>query len=138
MTSKNRGRGGRNPKEFMNQLVVLPPKTGGGGGSDGINADFGSLPPAYLDPVQFCLAVINGDLETLRACGVVEVPTMEHKLVAARVAAKYTNQAKPIETITKHAFSWQESITAAEQRVQALRMKVDEEDGQRAGPDTIN
>lgn len=125
---------GDTPEAVMKQLCVLPPQPPAGGG---INVDFGAdNAPSNLDPVQFCLAVINGDVETLRRCGVVEVPGLDHKLIAARVSAPYINQQKPRETIVKTAFSWADSITAAEQRAIALRLKV--ENGQRDSTGSIN
>lgn len=81
---------------------------------------FGEIPPR-VDPVEFCLAVINEDRTVLTQCGVIEMPSLDQKLFAARVAVKFTNKPKPQETISKHQFSWVDEISEAEHRVRNLR-----------------
>lgn len=79
----------------------------------------------YVDPVDFCLAVINGDVEVLARCGLDKLPNISARIEAARIAIPYTNKKKPVETVSKHQFSWHDEISEAEQRVANLRRDED-------------
>lgn len=81
-----------------------------------------------IDPIEFCQAVINNNEEILSLCGVREPIGLEDKLAAAKVAAPYTNKKKPVETVSKHQFSWVDEITEAENRTRNLRMDIEEND----------
>lgn len=118
----NRGRAGKSAEQFMGELVPhghifsdADPET--------VTVDF-TARPVYVDPVSFCQAVINGDNTILTKCGVVEIPTLEDKLEAARIAVKYTNNALPTKSIMTHEFSWGEQVSKAEQRLRELRMEA--------------
>lgn len=126
----NRGRGGQTPKQFMNALIVA------GNRVDHDEAPFIEAEPVdfdftkkmeYVDPVEFCQAVINGDAEVLGRCGVVQIPDLDQKLSAAKIAVKFTNAPKPTESTVKHKHSWSDEITAAENRVKNLRRDVESE-----------
>ncbi len=126
----NRGRGGKTPKQFMNQLVPVPDVERIE--AEAIDADF-TLAPWRVDPVDFCLAVINNDQEVLNRIGVIEIPDIDTRLEAARIAAPYTNKKKPVDANIKHQYSWVSEITEAEQRTRSLRMDVNER-----APDTTH
>lgn len=117
------GAAGTTPEQFMRMMVPadhvhaekVPPGEG-----------FGEVQPK-VDPVEFCLAVINNDRRVLTQCGVTEFPTLDQQLFAARVAVKFTNKSKPVEVVSKHQFSWVDEISAAEQRVRDLRKNVNDD-----------
>src|SRR5688572_24664731 len=97
----NRGRRGKTPGDFMREMVPAGPRID----HERVEAEpvepgqgFGEVPQP-LDPIEFCLAVINGDMATLMRCGVAEFPTLDQKIQAARFASPYTNKKKPLETI---------------------------------------
>lgn len=132
----NNGRAGKSPEQFMNALVPVGPR------SDEepiepevVDADF-TRKKEYIDPVEFCLAVINGDQEILARCGLVEAPDLDQRLEASRIAVRYTNKAKPVENITKHQHSWSDEISEAEQRLRDLRM--DEMEMNDSATNTVN
>jgi hypothetical protein len=134
----HRGCAGKSPQDFMNALVPAGPRVNHDEPPiepEILDADF-TAEKHYVDPVEFCLAVINGDNEVLARCGITAFPDMDQKLEASRIAVKYTNKAKPVETITKHEHSWMDGITKAEQRVKTLRMDL-ENDGAYT-PETTN
>lgn len=124
----NNGRAGKSPDQFMNALIPAGPHV------EYVEAEIvepregKTQQEEYIDPVQFCLAVINDDRAILARCGVIEVPNIAVKVEAARIAVKYTNKPKPVETISKHQFSWVDEITEAENRLKALR-KEHNDDG---------
>lgn len=127
----NRGQAGKTPEQFMRQLVPLGPRIDHAEyieaePVDG-NAEFGKR-REYIDPVEFCQAVINNNQEILSLCGVMEPIGLEDKLAAAKIAAPYTNKKKPVETVSKHQFSWVDEITEAENRTRNLRMDIEEND----------
>ena len=119
----NRGRAGKTAKQFMTSLVPSGPRIDHDEHvqAETLDADF-TYKKEYVDPVQFCLAVMNGDQEVLSKAGVVEIPTLDQKLEASRVAIQYTNKKKPVEIASKHQFSWLDEMSEADQRVQKLRM----------------
>lgn len=130
----NRGRAGKSPDQFMNALIPAGPRV------DHDEAEYVEAEivepregkthqEEYVDPVQFCLAVINNDQEILTRCGVIEIPNIAVKIEAARIAVKYTNKPKPVETISKHQFSWVDEITEAENRLKTLRKDQNDDDG---------
>jgi hypothetical protein len=119
----NNGRGGTSPEEFMKMLVPAQERVEAEPVEPG--QGFGEIPKP-VDPVEFCMAVINGDGPLLTRLGVIELPTLDQRLFAARVAVKYTNQAKPAEVITKHQFSWVDELNAAENRLKELRKSRDD------------
>jgi hypothetical protein len=134
----NRGRGGKSPKDFMNALVPISPRVDHDQPkSEHVEAEFVDVDftgkMEYIDPVEFCQAIINGDHQILSRCGVVEIPGLDQKLEAARIAVKYTNKPKPVETISKHQFSWMDEISEAEQRIKNLRMGAEHD-----ATDTVN
>jgi len=120
---RNHGRGGKTPQEFMNALVPAGPVVDHGETleTEKVDADFTGKKP-YIDPVAFCEAVINNDREVLDMLGVYEHPKLGDRLEAARISVKFTNKPKPVETVSKHQFSWMDTISAAENRVKSLRM----------------
>lgn len=126
---KNRGRGGASPKDFMNALVVAGPRQDHDEKAEYVEAEFVDADftgkREYVDPVEFCQAVINGDHAVLSKCGVAEIPCLDQKLAAAKIAIKYTNKPKPVETVSKHQFSWVDEINEAEQRVKSMRMDIE-------------
>lgn len=120
----NNGRGGTSPEQFMRMLVPAGPRVDH---TEHVEAEqvppgqrFGEIPPA-VDPVEFCLAVVNGDMALLGRLGVIEQPSLDQRLFASRVAVKFTNKPKPVEVVSKHQFSWVDEISAAEHRVRELR-----------------
>jgi hypothetical protein len=127
----NRGRAGQSPRQFMNALVVAGPRVDHDRPeaefveAEAVDADF-TKKMEYVDPVEFCQAVINSDQEILTKCGVLQIPTLEDKLMAAKVAVPYTNKKKPVETISKHQFSWLDEISEAENRLRTKRMNTEE------------
>ncbi len=133
---RKKGDGGRHgpidAKAFMNAMVVAGQRQD----HDPEQAEqetvrpgegFGEINLNPVDPVDFCLAVINNDRTVLNGCGVIEIPSLDQKLFAARVAVKFTNKPKPAEVISKHQFSWVDEISAAEQRVRDLRKNVNDD-----------
>ena len=130
----NTGRRGKSPKDLMNAMIVAGPRVDHGKDvppgveAEPIDADFTAQKMHYIDPVQFCQAVINGDTFVLQQCGVLEIPDLDQKLEASRISVQYTNKKKPVETLSKHEHSWVTGITEAEQRVSNLRMDVEVED----------
>lgn len=138
----NRGRAGKSPKQFMNALVVSGPRVdhdqpeAEAVEAEFVDADF-TQKMEYIDPVDFCLAVINGDQEVLLKAGVMQFPDLDQKLEASRIAIQYTNKKKPVETISKHQFSWLDEMSEAEQRLRNLRKDDMDIENDRA-TDTIN
>lgn len=131
----NRGKAGKSPDQFMRELIVAGSRVDPQAEeAEAVEVNFDEQPKEYVDPVTFCQAVVNGDTNTLSKCGVMEIPTLDQKLDAAKIAVKYTNKAKPVETITKHEHSWIDGITQAEQRVKTLRMDPLNDDA----PETVN
>lgn len=123
---RNRGRHPPTPEQFMNSLVPAGPRIDHDK-SEHVKAErvepgqgFGEIPPK-IDPVEFCLAVINNDRRVLGQLGLIEIPSMDQRLFAARVAIPFTNKRKPVEVVSKHQFSWVDEISAAEQRARQLR-----------------
>lgn len=88
-----------------------------------VNAEFGRK-PQYVDPVSFCQALINNDVEVLSMLGIMRPPDLEERLIAAKIAAPYTNKKKPTETVNRFEVSWADEIRAAESRADNLRMDV--------------
>lgn len=138
----NRGRAGKSPQQFMDALVPVGPRVdhdqpeAEAVEAEFVDADF-TQKKEYIDPVDFCLAVINSDQEVLIKAGVVEFPTLDQKLEASRVAIPYTNKKKPVETVSKHQFSWLDEISEAEQRLRNLRQDDMDIEYDRA-TDTVN
>lgn len=123
---RNRGRHGPTPEQFMNMLVPAGPRVDHDR-AEHADAEqvkpgegFGEIPPK-IDPVDFCLAVINNDTAVLHSVGLIEIPSLDQRLFAARVAVPFTNKRKPVEVVSKHQFSWVDEISAAEQRTRQLR-----------------
>ncbi len=130
----NKGRAGKSPEQFMNALVPAGPRVDHDRKPeaepiDAEPVDFGT-PIEPIDPVQFCLAVINGNKFILQSCGVsdgaIEMIKADVgiKIEAARIAAPFTNKKKPVDVDHKHTHSWGAAITEAENRTRTMRMDV--------------
>lgn len=122
----NRGAAPPTPEQFMRSLVPAGPRCDHNEEAieaEPVDADFTKEQPK-VDPVEFCLAIINNDRETLMRCGVIEVPDVSAKLMAAKVAIPYTNKRKPVEVVSKHQFSWADEMNDAERRIREMRMEV--------------
>ncbi len=146
---KPKGRGGRRPgagqkkggkkltpaimaKAMLPSTVtVLPAQSGG------------SYPmkPGYVDPIDFCLAVMNNDTELLKKLGmdmsVKKRPGPSIRLEAARIAAPYTNRKLPTELHVKDKRGWADTVRGAENRVSTMRQPyerpdADADDGDRS------
>lgn len=116
---RKKGTKDRTPADLMHEMVEHIPASE-------------VLPPARakIDPIEFCQAVINGDTETLKNCGVEpDKVALRHKMEAARIAAPYTNKRKPIETVNKHEISYADEIQRAEQRTLLMRKGLSDDDG---------
>lgn len=134
----NNGRAGKSPEQFMGALIPVGPIIDHDENVEYVEAevmDDNFRKGEYIDPVDFCLAVINGDTETLAKVGVIEQPCLDQKLEASRIAVQYTNKKKPVETVSKHQFSWLTEISEAEHRVSNLRMDIEDND---FAADTVN
>lgn len=128
MGKKNGGLppGGRKkkPKDILNQLVPAGPR---------IDHDLPPPPPndeprtdytmggKYIDPVEFCMALINADPLVLGRLGIFNPPSVTQRIEAARIAIPYTNARKPVEVLSKHEHSWVEEVNKAEDRLSKMR-----------------
>jgi hypothetical protein len=125
----NNGRGGKTPDQFMKALIPVGPRTDHDQAEavegEYIDADFTPKKATYIDPVDFCQAVVNGDLEVLKACGVVQIPDLDQKLLASKIAVPYTNKKKPVDHTHKHELSWTDQINEAENRLRTKRMDLE-------------
>lgn len=124
------GSDGLTPEEFKDKLCPAGPIFTKPGDeppeAEPIDADF-TKPKDYVDPVTFCLAVINHDTEVMIRCGVIQQPILEDKIMAAKIAAPYVNRKLAPEQPKKSddKTSWSAITTEAENRLQN-RMDINE------------
>lgn len=103
-------------------VTILPAQSGG------------SYPmkPGYVDPIDFCLAVMNNDVALLKKLGVdmsaKKRPNISLRLEAARVAAPYTNRKLPTELHVKDKRGWADTVRAAEARASNMRQAYEPPD----------
>lgn len=122
------GRPKRTPEEYMKQLVPARPRIDHDDEAEEAEAVDGepyNYREDWIDPVEFCQAVINADPEVLSRIGIRKPPSITQRLDAARIAIPYTNKRKPVEINNKHDVSWVDEIREAEER---LSSRVDVED----------
>ena len=134
---KKKGTKDKRPKDIVNELIPVSVRVDYDEAeqvdAEPLDADF-TVKKEYIDPVEFCKAVYNGDEEVLNRLGIMKPPTLGQRLDAARVAIPYTNEKKPQQIATqKHVHSWSDEMKEAEERL-TKRVVLDNE----RQPETIN
>lgn len=117
----------KTPEALMNQLVPAgprqeyqePPK------DPPPRADGFAQARQYIDPVTFCLALVNCDPVVLNSLGIMKPPSVTQMIEAARIVIPYTNKRLPLDINTKHEHSWAEEMTKADERVSSMRKPYD-------------
>lgn len=123
----------KQPHEFMNELVPSGPRVDHDE-DDGPafiykEEDIFEARGQWLDPVDFCLALINADEAVLKKVGITKPPSISQRLYAASIAIPYTNKRQPQEVNAKVSHSWADAIQKAEDR---LDQRIDINDLDRA------
>ena len=84
--------------------------------------EFGCL-DKWLSPLEFCLAVMNGDMSLInhneKDKG--RTLTLNQRLLAARVAAPYLHQKLPDILELQAGRSWSDMVKEGEERLRTMR-----------------
>lgn len=114
------GRPRKTPEEFMGDLVPAGPRVDHNEAEEAefVDGEYETFTREnWIDPVEFCQAIINADYDVLTKVGIRKPPSITQRLDAARIAIPYTNKRKPVEINNKHEVSWVDEIREAEERL---------------------